>query len=428
MRFVTKIILVLALITPVMPKLKLMDDVTMYPLEILLLIFFPFLINKIRLKIQIVLFLMWFIMLGATLVSFIESIDIGGLFRCIKGIIYIPLVYLAYQECKKREFNFKIVIYIYFWATVNNILFMLFYGINLLQINIWNPETIGSGMSNRFFDLSTFSFGTQIGGAHGIWGNYCVLVFALAIFMKLKNKISYKLFILVIICLMINMGMSVSREALISFVMVLFALCFLKDEGNWRKINKTAWTWILSFSVLFVIVIILWGDSLPIVKKVIYTQNSLSSTGTEGNLQLRINGWMMYFESLMRNPIKIFTGYGYNLSLYSQYLNSIRLEFGSYYVAIPESFFIQIFCFGGITCLLFGSLFWLEIIMTCRRLKKEFTNLKTILTFFFIGMLIGNIFSGASILSDVLYCQILLLIGYLNTIKNEKSIINNSSQ
>lgn len=428
MKFITKLILILALITPVMPKLKLMDDVTMYPLEILLLFFFPFLINKIRLKLQVILFLMWFVMFGATLVSFMEAIDIGGLFRCIKGIIYIPLAYLAYQECRKREFNFKIVIYIYFLATVNNILFMLYYGVNLLKINIWNPETIGSGMSNRFFDLSTFSFGTQIGGAHGIWGNYCVLVFSLAMFMKLKNKISYKLFILVIICLMVNMGMSVSREALISFALVLFALCFLKDEVNWRKINKTAWTWILSFSVLFVIVIIIWGDSLPIVKKIIYTQNSLSNTGTEGNLQLRINGWVMYFESLIRNPIKIFTGYGYNLPLYSQYLNSIHLEFGLYYVAIPESFFIQIFCFGGIVCLLLGLLFWLEIIMTCRRLKKEFTNLKIILTFFFIGMLIGNTFSGASILSDFLYCQVLLLIGYLNTIKNEKSIINNSSQ
>ena len=423
---INKFILFLALITPAMPKLKIAEGLTMYPLEIFLLLFFPLLFRKIRLKIQFFLFALWTITLLSTLVSFSRIVDFGGFFRCIKGIIYIPLVYLVYQMFKNKTFNFKYVIYIFILASVNNLFILIANGIDFVNLNIWDVKVIGSGLSNRFLDLKTFKIGTIESGAHGIWGNYCVIIFSLSLYLKLSKKIGNKLFIITLICFILDIGMSVSRETMITFILVFGSLFFVKDEKNTNLRNKTALSWIFIFAILIIITIGLWGDKLPIVQKILYTQESIQDSGTENNFQLRINGWFVYFESLIRNPERIFIGYGYNLESYANYVSFAKRSYQDSYVALPESFFIQTFCYGGILCLVLGILFWVEIFKTCHHTKIK--NLRIILLFYFIGLLIGNTISGASILSDVLYCQILMLLGYLKTCNHEKNIINNSEK
>ena len=82
-----------------MPKLKL-GEINLYLVEIFLLVFFPLLFPFIRLKFQRIVLAMWGIVLVSTIYSFIYVIEISSLLKVIKGIIYIPLGYLAYVEYK----------------------------------------------------------------------------------------------------------------------------------------------------------------------------------------------------------------------------------------------------------------------------------------------------------------------------------------
>lgn len=110
-----KLILYLAIFTPFMPKLKL-GEINLYLVEIFLLVFFPLLFPFIRLKFQRIVLAMWGIVLVSTIYSFIYVIEISSLLKVIKGIIYIPLGYLAYVEYKCNPRILCKILYSYFYA------------------------------------------------------------------------------------------------------------------------------------------------------------------------------------------------------------------------------------------------------------------------------------------------------------------------
>ena len=61
----------------------------------------------------------------------------------------------------------------------------------LTNINIWNSELMSSGLSNKVLDFSTMSVIFRKGaGAHGIWGNYCVLMSCISLVCFKYNQIS----------------------------------------------------------------------------------------------------------------------------------------------------------------------------------------------------------------------------------------------
>ncbi|MEB3376000.1 hypothetical protein SFC43_32845 [Bacteroides sp. CR5/BHMF/2] len=59
--------------------------------------------------------------------------------------------------------------------------------------------------------------------------------------------------------------------------------------------------YIVMLAVLISVVII-YGEYIPLVNKILYTQEAISTTGNEGNIELRIGAWRLFFSSLVDNP------------------------------------------------------------------------------------------------------------------------------
>lgn len=39
----------------------------------------------------------------------------------------------------------------------------------------------------------------------------------------------------------------------------------------------------------------IYGEYIPLVNKILYTQEAISTTGNEGNIELRIGAWKLFF-------------------------------------------------------------------------------------------------------------------------------------
>ena len=96
-----------------MPKLKL-GEINLYLVEIFLLVFFPLLFPFIRLKFQRIVLAMWGIVLVSTIYSFIYVIEISSLLKVIKGIIYIPLIWLMLNINVTLEFCVRFFTHIFY--------------------------------------------------------------------------------------------------------------------------------------------------------------------------------------------------------------------------------------------------------------------------------------------------------------------------
>ncbi|GAA6404863.1 O-antigen ligase family protein [Bacteroides ovatus] len=412
---IEKIILFLAVLTPTMPKIQLVDGVTIYLLEIVLFFYFPIGWRNIRLKYQKTLLVIWLIMLLSTIYSQLYCLDIGGILRCIKGLLYIPLGYMICKYVLIYRPDIRIVFYVFILATICNVLNLLYNGFDLANMGklVWDNKLIGAGLSNRFWDIRTMSLGTIPGGAHGIWGNYCVLVFAISLCCRVKHEIKLSLFLVVTFCLLINSALSVSRESLISLLFTLLALLYtgIHIHGLKVEVHRFVLYSAIILLTVFSFLIYYFSDYFQVINKVLYTFKAIEDSGEESNIMLRVNAWRVFFESLYLFPLKIFTGYGFNLNNYNSYLDFAYRTYKDTFVPLPESFFVQLFCFGGIFCLLKGLKLWKEMFFILKSIKLRME--RNIYLGYFLGFLVVNLFSGASLLSDMLYCQMILFLGYL---------------
>ena len=382
-----------------------------------------------KMKIQWDLLVIWCLIFVCTILSFVIVPSWGGLMRCVKEMLYIPLLFWVY---KNSYIQIKHLLYVFFIAFVVNLLFVLANGFSFSFIDIWDGEKMASGMSNCVLNVSTMSISKIEGaGAHGIWGNYCSLMVCAALFAYKNNQISLKFLIVVFACTLMNFVMSVSREAFISFAFVVL-FYFIANNFNKRKKFRISPKYFLLFIVFIVGLVSIvkkYGDNIAIVQKIIYTQQSVSDMGTEGNVQLRINGWKVFFTSLWYNPIKVLIGYGYNIENYITYLTFDIARDRTSYVSLPESFFVEMIFFGGFFCLLYGIKFWKDLKKIINKIESK-TN-RLILLGIFWGLLCVNTFSGASIISDLLYSQFLIFLGIIVRdyigIDNE-SLVDNSSK
>lgn len=412
---ISSFVLWLAVITPAMPKVYVSNGVYVYLLEFFLLAFFPFFLVSIKNRVQVALLGFWLLILISTLMSSFAVVDAGGLARVVKGLIYIPLFSLSYNRIDLSWI--KIFTTAFVFAGVFNLI-LLFYNISLYGFNLWDVRTISSGLSNKYFSFVDFSIGTIESGAHGIWGNYCVLAFTLAVFLRIRRAISGPYFVLIATLSIIGIGSSVSREAIITMFAAFFGLMVWGMTSTLRfRMNLFLVRWIIIGGVFIGFVVITWGEHIPIVSKFLYTIESFEASGTEGNVQLRINGWKVFFESLQRNPEKIITGFGFNREYYVSFLGFAESKFFGNYVAIPESFFVMGLSYGGVLALLCSIWFFVEVFKICNSIRDSL--LKTLFSFFFLGILIVNSISGASIVSDLFYGQVLIVLGFLYKFKNE---------
>ena len=418
-----KIILYLALFLPAMPKIQLFKGVTMYPLEFALLISFPYLLVKsTSIKLCRLLYGLWGLLFITTAISQLEITEAGGILRCIKGVIYVPLIYVGYTLANNNRFTLKFFLKPFIIASLAN-LFVLFYmGFSFGNVNIWDSELIGSGLSNKAFDIETMKIFKLSGGSHGAWGNYSAMLLTLFLFFFSKKELSKPLLYGVFFCVLFNLGMSVSRESLVSIFMILlfyFKRSFILRDKSF-KLNEKTLLALFCFIALASILLIVYKDKLYIIPKIEYTIESIVTSRTlDNNLLLRVNGWRAFAYSLIDNPWRLLLGYGFNFSNYQFAVSSAAgLHSIFLYATVPESFFVEIFAFGGIIALYLGYRIWKEFFKTTKKFDK-----KDGLVFvgFFSGLLIVNIFSGASLFVDILYSQVLLLLGVLlNQIKLNK--------
>ena len=107
----------------------------------------------------------------------------------------------------------------------------------------------------------------------------------------------------------------------------------------------------------------------------------------------------------------LINGYGFNQDYYVYMNQNIISVYKGDFVTIPESFFVEIAMYGGIIAFVLGVLLWKELFDLAKKLQSH--NTGRILFWLLLGLLIGNLFSGASVISDLLYSQLLIACGIL---------------
>lgn len=400
-----KLILYLAIFTPFMPKLKL-GEINLYLVEIFLLVFFPLLFPFIRLKFQRIVLAMWGIVLVSTIYSFIYVIEISSLLKVIKGIIYIPLGYLAYVEYKCNPRILCKILYSYFLCSFLSLCLFLF---QLSEsVSIWSGNGFNSGLSNKCFDLKSMSLVSSGLSAHGVFGDYSCLIFTFALVLFFSKKIKLSMLLTTLMFTVINLMSSVSREALVCFMCVI---CGLVIKTIRKKKYFVGYIVIL---IILISVVSIYGEYIPLVNKILYTQEAISTTGNEGNIELRIGAWKLFFSSLIDNPFFILTGYGYNYSFYEDIVRSIALKVKYPFILLPENYFVQFLWYGGVFASIYSILFWKEIFKLCTNVFRPWSLISTT---YFLGLLIGSLISGSAITSDLLYCQVLIVLGIMDSEK-----------
>lgn len=411
-----KIILFFVLLIPCLPKIMVSKGITMFPAEFLLIIAFPFIAKRtIQTEIQKNMLKVWVLILFSTLLSFIYIPNVGGLLRCYKEIIYVPILWLAFKNAKLR---FTHLLYFFIIASVINFGILASLGFSLVNYDIWDTDVLSSGMSNRYIALPSFELGRLPGGSHGIWLQYNVLCCCFLLFAIRYEKASKWLVSVVLIFFMANLAISASREGLISSFLLGIGYLMSYSVKNNRLSFKMSTIVVLAVLVSVIVGVVLYfGNSLGMVQKISYTIESVQDNGQESNIILRINAWKVYFLSLVEFPYMLLIGYGFNTEYYASFLTMVAKEFKGNFVAIPESFFVETLMYGGIVCFIFGVKFWKSVY----RFFVSFGNKKTkyILLGVFAGLLFGNTFSGATIISDVVYSQFLIFIGILMKNKAE---------
>lgn len=417
---ITKIynfLLFLALISPCIPKVQISKDITMFPYEIVALLCFPFLLRTIKFSIQRCFFAVWLLILFATLISQVDVYSVGGVMRCVKELIYIPLMYIAYRS---RWLNYKLIVKVFCVACFINLFYLFSEGFRFGVLDIWNNETMSSGMSNKAFNLQTFSVERILtGGSHGIWLTYSNICVCIAYACYLKKWILGKFFFIALILGMLNLAMSVSREGLIIFAILVLGISYGKLHNSKGQLQISP-NFILLVAVIVsavIYVIVQYGEEIAIVQKVLYTQKSLNSNGSEGNIAMRIGGWIVYFKSIIANPLYLIVGYGFNTDAYLAIVKDIARPYGDKWVPIPESFFVETLMYGGLLCFYFGIRLWIKMYQIIREIGNN--SIRYSVIGLFLGILFGNIFSGATIISDVVYSYVLICLGLLLRYREE---------
>lgn len=415
-----KILYYSVLFLPLLPKVRFYEGVYLNVFEIIVIFLLPVLVTHVgwitKFRIQRILISYWIILLITTLVSFtFAPLDMIGFFKVFKGLIYIIVVFIGFKHANNTNLTshmvtigiiamcFNFIQWLYITLTKN---------IGLSSL-IWDSRYLSSGFSNRYIDFFTGSFGFTDGGVHGIWGSYCILVLIVAISLRQGNNISQFRMVVVAVLVLFSITMSVSRESLL-IVLIFIALSLA------HHYKKVLFTWrvfgVFAISTLSILGIFLFGEYLPLVQKVKYTIESVTLTGGESNVNIRVNTWKLILLSVINNPVLLFTGFGYNQANFvtllteTQALHYLDLRFAT----VPESLLMMGLAYGGILGLIV-ILFFLGYTLVFLFRNRYKGYLARNMTFMFVGLIVTNSLSGASIIADLLYAQLLLVFGYLQS-------------
>ncbi len=415
-----RLIYFILLTTPIIPKIKIVEGVYIYPVEIILVGYCLLLVYRGKLPILIYqsratryLFYYWTVIVFFTIVNFPFYPNLADLLRSIKGLVYIPAIFIGFKFRKTllRDMLAAGVIslslnYIYYLTTIYPQ-----YG-----LEIWQPEALFAGMSNKYLDVLTMSLGLIPKGAHGIYGDYLVLLIAVVLFLSSRGQLKYPFALILLLFLNVSILFTVSRASLVTSISYWFLVILVYLAYKNIRLKKLLF--------LLALILIIGGflmftyfhieiNQLPLIQKLVYTINSINLKGSESNIQLRIGAWLTAFLGIIENPFRLIVGCGYNFSCIADYMTKAsKMYYIDTMVPIPESLFVLALQFGGLLGLALLLLFiWEIIFLGFRNRRITYSRLFGLL---FIAMLPANIFSGAPLIADLLYGQILMLIGYLH--------------
>ncbi len=183
----------LVIITPIIPKIKLVEGVFVYPFELALILYGFILLY--RQKIPVILYhlkasrylLYFWLLLGFfTIINFPFYPNLPDALRNIKGLIYLPIIFIGY---KFHNHLLKHMLIAGILSATVNILYYFLVSYPEYGFEIWNPLALFSGMSNKYFDLASMSIYLIEKGAHGIYGDYLVLLMAIVLCLTSTRKI-----------------------------------------------------------------------------------------------------------------------------------------------------------------------------------------------------------------------------------------------
>lgn len=398
------------IISAFIPKIVLSEGINIYFPELFMLVSLVLGIKQfITFQEQRLLLGVFLCMLFFSIIAQFSVNDIGSILRSFKEILYIPIIYWA-SRIKHKEQTLK---YLLLFGCIAFIVNIFNYIQNFsLAATIWSgAETLSSGMSNRGFDVLTFKFVQLQGLAHGIWGSYCILIFILAVSLKKKGIISRLQLFVVAILFFINIIISVSRETILVLV-VIYTISFFTS-----KLSLLKRVWIIGCIAALIVAITILGSNLPAVQKIAYTYEALSSNGSEGNAELRLNTWIAYSNFLVHNIEYLFVGTGISPD---NFYNHISPYTHAEIVSVPESAIVYAQAYGGIFAT--ACLFFLIIIAT---IKINRNCPYKLIKYFFIGIIIMNTISSVSMFSDLLYAHLCLIYGLL-IVKNNNEFKSNT--
>lgn len=400
----------IALISPLLPKFGDGDSFNITFLELTLipiLLLAPWvLLKSLQLNLMKPLSLAFVGIVFSTLVGSFYYFDEAGLFRLIKLLLYFQLSYIGYKIMTFRRLLW--LGYAGMAAMILNLAFYFLYQVPKFGYDNWNVEAISSGFANKFISVTSFELGTIMTGAHGVWLTYCLLSCAI-LFSAISHTNKKALKVLGIVALLLaNTAVSVSREGFIG-VLILLALSSISYINTFPIRRRLITYKILSITLLFgvtTLITVMASFKFGIFEKLAYTTESISSNGTEGNVQIRLNSWGAYFTGLMQQPLVLLTGVGWSNVRFGMIQELAKTTV--FFVRLPESLFFTFFSYGGFISLIAFTWFYTKLTVISKK-SRDFR----FISFFLIAILPGSLFSGAALISDLVMCHLFLVIGFI---------------
>lgn len=411
---------------PITFKLKLPGDILVYPQELLIPTLFLFFLasNPGSISWPATTFIRPFyflfgglmVIVICTLISFFNFFSISGLLKTVKYLVYCFAVFLVSKYHFKKFVSVFINVGV---ATVTLTLLLYFYnfinsGVTIqefYQRSMWRTDIMPTGFSNTYLNIPGFHF-ERIGGNHGIYGSYLILVYlALVGYTKhVKAAFNFKFWFKTIL-IFFNLALLTSREAFLIFLFV--NLYLFKGSFSFRIKQKD---FVIGFLVICSVAayLITSDTQLVIFSKIQYTINSFLLGGEEGNISLRFNVWKLTLLSYLIFPLHLIIGYGYNRENYDFFLSQTNEAFNLHlnFPSVPESFFFFFLAYGGLISLFFSFLFFLGLVLKTFSIRKDSIFAGAFFTFTFMLFITNN--TGGSMLSDLLFTQYSLVFIYLN--------------
>ncbi|WP_242927110.1 hypothetical protein [Pontibacter vulgaris] len=431
---VSKAIFYLFLLLPISFKLEIGKGVSFYPQELILpfLILFLFTKQVKSLTKNSYPFIIYLAALGvvfiSTLISQLSILDLTGLLKTVKYILYILGIILVSNysfEGFTKKFNkvailcigCTLLIYLYNLLNFNGSLS------DFVHLSTWDINYVPSGFSNLNLNILSWEF-TRSTGNHGVYGSYLVLVYIINLSILLEGKAT-KFNKLLIMLSLLNMFMMTSRETLLLFLIVNL-LFFFKPLLNLKL--KLSYIYVALFFIAGLTYLIVYDVNLSLIQKLNHTIKSFGETGGENNISLRFGVWHLILYSFYLFPIYLLLGYGYNTPVFTEFLTLTNNHFNLYstFVTVPESLFFFFLAFGGIIALVLILLFFFSIAWETYKIRK-ISIIAELLLFFIFGLFVTNN-TGGSILSDMLLAQFALVYFWVHNFYGQAKHIAHNCQ